>query len=59
MNSKFHLEKGSLALEQVLFISAVVILSSGIYAFYTELAGYFENFSIATPPTSFGAPNAG
>jgi hypothetical protein len=44
-------EKGSLALEQVLFIGAVVGMSVGLFSFYDELSTYFTNFSIANLPT--------
>ncbi|MCC6952517.1 MAG: hypothetical protein IT290_00215 [Deltaproteobacteria bacterium] len=49
-------ERGSLALEQVLFIGAVVALTSGVYAFYQDLGTYFTNFTLAAPPSNFGAP---
>ena len=48
-------ERGSLALEQVLFIGAVVAMSVGLYAFYNDLGGYFSNFSTASPPSNVGA----
>ena len=40
-------EKGSLALEQVLFIGAVVAMSLGLFAFYDKLGVYFQNFDIS------------
>ena len=49
-------DAGSLALEQVLFIGAVVLLTAGVYAFYQDLGAYFTNFSITAPPTNFGTP---
>lgn len=53
-------EKGSLALEQILFIAAVVVMSASIYAFYNEIGGYFSGFKVQTPPTNFGAnPGSG
>jgi len=45
-------EKGSLALEQVLFIGAIVALSAGIYAFYNRLGNYFQTVNIPTVPTA-------
>jgi hypothetical protein len=48
-------EKGSLALEQVLFIGAVVTMGAGILSFYSDLSTYFTNFTIAAPPTNVGA----
>ena len=53
-------QKGSLALEQVLFIGAIVTMSIGIYAFYGDLRSYFESFSVAQAPTGVGgAPTSG
>ncbi len=52
-------ERGSLALEQVLFIGAIVAMSVGLYAFYGDLSTYFSNFQPATPPTNVGGPSAG
>lgn len=48
-------ETGSLALEQVLFIGAVVALSAGVWAFYGNIGGFFTNFSVTAPPANFGA----
>lgn len=48
-------ERGSLALEQVLFIGAVVTMGAGILSFYDDLSNYFRNFTVATPPTNVGA----
>ena len=48
-------EKGSLALEQVLFIGAVVALSAGLFVFYNNLSNYFSNIGFATSPTNVGA----
>jgi len=45
-------ERGSLALEQVLFIGAIVALSAGIYAFYNRLGSYFQTVNIPTVPTT-------
>lgn len=45
-------EKGSLALEQVLFIGAVVLMSLGLFAFYDKLGNYFQNFDISGLRTS-------
>jgi hypothetical protein len=51
-------ERGSLALEQVLFIGAVVTMSVGLYSFYNDLGTYFSNFSTAAPPTNVGSNSA-
>ena len=48
-------EKGSLALEQVLFIGAVVALSAGLFIFYDNLSAYFSNITFASSPKDFGA----
>lgn len=48
-------EKGSLALEQVLFIGAVVALAAGLFAFYDNLANYFSGIGFSTPPTNVGS----
>ena len=49
-------DAGSLALEQVLFIGAIVLLTAGVYSFYQDVAAYFTNFSLVAPPAGFGAP---
>jgi hypothetical protein len=41
-------EKGSLALEQVLFIGAVVAMSAGIFAFYQDISGYFNGVDMSS-----------
>lgn len=48
-------EKGSLALEQVLFIGAVVALAAGLFAFYDNLSNYFSGIGFATPPVNVGS----
>ena len=52
-------EKGSLALEQVLFIASVVTMSVGLFAFYGNIRDYFANISLATPPANIGALSPG
>jgi hypothetical protein len=52
-------EKGSLALEQVLFIGAVVALSVGLFVFYGRLSSYFSGITFTESPTNFGAAPAG
>lgn len=51
-------EKGSLALEQVLFIMAVVLIAGGLFAFYRSMGDYFTDFSdnLGTAP-SFPDPS--
>lgn len=50
-------EKGSLALEQVLFIGAVVALAAGLFTFYDNLSNYFSGIGFSTPPSNFGSPS--
>ena len=47
-------EKGSLALEQVLFIGAIVVMSIGLYAFYGNLSDYFSGVGFSSPPANVG-----
>ena len=49
-------QRGSLALEQVLFIGAIVTMSLGLFAFYDNLAAYFRNFNITSLPTAPSVP---
>ncbi len=51
-------ENGSLALEHVLFIGAIVALSTGVFIFYDNLSNYFSSISFAKAPTGFGGPAA-
>lgn len=51
-------ERGSLALEQILFIGAIVTMAVGLFAFYGSLGDYFTNFTIEVP-TSTGNPAGG
>lgn len=39
-------ERGSLALEQVLFISAIVLLGGAVGMFYDRLGNYFKTLPI-------------
>jgi len=51
-------ERGSLALEQVLFIGAIVAMGVGLYAFYGDLSTYFTTFQPdATGVTGVGRPS--
>ena len=50
-------QTGSLALEQILFIGAVVAMSAGVWAFYDDIGAYFTNFAVADAPQNFGARN--
>lgn len=48
-------ERGSLSLEHILFIGAVVALSLGITAFYNNISNYFSNVGFASSPTGIGS----
>lgn len=54
-------DRGSLALEQILFIGAIVVMSLGLFAFYGNLGDYFQTFDISalrrSVPTPGGATN--
>lgn len=50
-------EKGSLALEQVLFIGAVVLISGGLFAFYGNLGDYFASVNIESVPSEIDVSN--
>ncbi len=43
-------EKGSLSLEHILFIGAVVLLSAGITTFYTNINTFFSSVSFTDTP---------
>lgn len=49
-------ECGSLALEQVLFIGAVVAMAVGVYSFYGELGQYFSNFKVENLTNNYTKP---
>ena len=52
-------EKGSLALEQVLFIGAIVTMSVGLFIFYGHISEYFQNFSVSNVPSTVTVPTTG
>jgi len=43
-------ERGSLSLEQILFIGAVVLVGGGLFAFYGNMNDYFENVNVPASP---------
>ena len=51
MYNKIKSERGSLALEQILIIAAIVTMSAGLFVFYENISSYFRNFNIANLPT--------
>lgn len=55
---KMTSEKGSLALEQVLFIGAVVAMATGLYAFYGDISRYFEAVDFSAAPQGLGSSQA-
>lgn len=54
-----NIERGSLSLEHILFIGAVVALSLGITVFYNNISTYFSGVGFATAPTGIGSTTAG
>ena len=42
MKINIRRERGSLALEQVLFIGAIVAIASAVWVFYDSIGSYFE-----------------
>jgi len=51
-------EKGSLALEQVLFIGAVVAMAAGLFLFYENISGYLSSVGFSAAPVNIGnSPN--
>lgn len=51
-------EQGSLALEHILFIGAIVALSAGLFIFYNNISNYFANIGFSAPPTNLGGSAA-
>ena len=52
-------EEGSLALEHILFIGAIVALSAGLFIFYDRLSDYFESVDLSNLPTTVSTPDDG
>ena len=51
-------EKGSLALEQVLFIGAVVAMAAGLFLFYENISVYLSSVGFSAAPLNIGTtPN--
>lgn len=55
MDAPMKNERGSLALEHILFIGAVVALSAGLFIFYNNLSDYFANIGFSAPPANVGS----
>ena len=47
-------EKGSLSLEHILFIGAVVTMFAGVTIFYDNISNYFRNITFSSSPTNIG-----
>ncbi|MCB0343615.1 MAG: hypothetical protein KDD66_00785 [Bdellovibrionales bacterium] len=47
-------EKGSLSLEQILFVAAVVGIGAGLTAFYGNISSYLTNVGFNAPPSGLG-----
>lgn len=54
MKKSINNEKGSLSLEHILFIGAVVAMSIGITAFYNNISTYFNSVGFAAAPNGLG-----
>lgn len=50
-------ERGSLSLEHILFIGAVVLITAGLATFYGNMNTYFANVGFSAPPVNVGASN--
>jgi hypothetical protein len=56
LGKTFGSEKGSLALEQVLFIGAIIAMSAGLFLFYGDISAYFSSFDVSNLPTQPPTP---
>ncbi len=55
---KLNNVRGSLALEQVLFIGAVVAMAAGLFLFYENISDYLSAVGFSAAPVNLGAtPN--
>lgn len=48
-------EKGSLSLEHILFIGAVVLITAGLSAFYSNISTYFAGVGFSASPVNVGS----
>lgn len=51
----FKAQRGSLALEQVLFIGAIAAMAIGLGVFYRNIGNYFTNASFSAAPQNLGS----
>jgi uncharacterized protein (UPF0333 family) len=47
-------DRGSLSLEHILFIGAVILVATGLTTFYSRMSSYFTNVGFAAAPTNVG-----
>jgi len=52
-------ERGSLSLEHILFIGAVVLITAGLATFYGNINTYFANVGFNAPPSNVGGNGGG
>ena len=52
-------ERGSLSLEHILFIGAVVLITTGLATFYGNMNTYFSNIGFSASPTNIGSSSSG
>jgi len=52
-------ERGSLSLEHILFIGAVVLITAGLATFYGNINTYFANVGFNAPPANVGGNGGG
>ena len=49
-----HSERGSVTLEQALYVGAIVSMFALVSIFYTNLGSYFGNITFGASPTNVG-----
>ena len=52
--TKSNSERGSLTLEQALYVGAIVSMFALVSIFYTNLGTYFSNITFGSSPTNVG-----
>lgn len=52
-------ERGSLSLEHILFIGAVVLITAGLTTFYGNINTYFSSVGFSASPTNVGGNGGG
>ncbi len=51
-------ERGSLALEQVLFIGAIIAMSVGLFAFYDDMRVFFDGVNVSSVSNTIPTPSS-